>query len=271
MWLALLGLVFAQEGDPSLINQDSGPQLSLSAELGLTAALYHVVQLGENGTEIDYVDEGGQDNLFAFARLEGSGTFGRSTVTLLYQPINLQTNVVFFEDKVIETETFVAGTPMNLQYGFSFWRASWTWDLAKSDEIRTGIGVSLQIRNATIEFTSADGTQRISNRDVGPVPVLKLVHRRPIGDRFYFFGEVDGFWAPIRYLNGGQTDVEGAIIDASLRGGMKLKHGAESYINLRWIGGGAVGTSSEPDQPGGDGFNRNWIHTLNLSLGFTLR
>ena len=271
MWTLLAGLVLAQSGDESWLNPPDGPQLALSAELGFLAPLYHRVQFGEDGTEINYIQEGGQGNLFPFVRLEADATFGRSIVTLLYQPIDLRTEATFYEDKVIDGEVFAAGTPVDLRYGFSFWRASWMWDLAPSDEVTTGLGLSLQIRNASLEFSSADGTQRIANQNIGPVPVLKFRHRRPIGERFFFVGEVDGFWAPIRYFNGGSSDVEGAIVDASLRGGWTLRHGAETYLNLRWIGGGAVGTSNNPDTPGADGYTRNWIHTLNLSLGFTLR
>ncbi len=270
MWLGLMALAMAGPND-SLLNAPDGPQLVLNAELGFTAPISHTIQFGQDGDEINYITEGGQDNLFPFARFQAEAIFGkRHTVTLLYQPLVLTTDVVFSEDKRVDGVLFEAGTPMDLRYGFSFWRGSYTYDLAKSDDIETGIGLSLQIRNATIDFASSDGELQSSNRNIGPVPVLKFRHRRPVGERFFVGGEVDGFWAPIRYFNGGSSDVEGAIIDLSLRGGMTMLHGTESYLNLRWVGGGAVGTSSNPE-PGSDGFNRNWLHTLSLSVGATIR
>jgi len=41
-------------------------------------------------------------------------------------------------------------------------------------------------------------------------------------------------------------------------------------VNLRYIGGGADGTSSDPD-PGKDGYNKNWLSFMTLTLGVNLR
>lgn len=267
MLVALTALALAA---PNSLSPNNGPELALTAELGALAPLHHTIQFGQQGSTIDYVKEGGQDNLFPFARLSAAGTFGeRHTVTLLYQPLTLRSEAVFYDEERVDDVVFAAGTPVDLVYGFSFWRGSYTYDLAPDEDVTTGIGASLQLRNATISFTSADGSQRASYRNIGPVPVLRLHHRRPVGRRGFVAGEVDGFWAPIRYLNGGNSDVEGAIVDLSLRAGWELRHGAETFVNLRWLGGGAVGTSNNPTT--GDGYNRNWLHFATLSLGVRVR
>jgi hypothetical protein len=261
----------AAAADPSLLNPDgAGPRVALDAELGFVAPLSHTIQFGQQGTTLDYVGEGGQDNLFPFARTSVElGLGARHIVILLYQPLTLRTEVSLDQELRVDDAVFAAGTPMDLRYGFSFWRGSWMFDLAASDEVETGLGLSLQIRNATIDFTAADGSERRSYRNIGPVPILKLRHRRGVGARGFVAGEVDGFWAPIRYINGSGSDVEGAIVDLSLKGGLKLRHGAEAYLALRWIGGGAVGTDSTPST--GDGYTRNWLHLATLSIGATLR
>jgi hypothetical protein len=82
--------------------------------------------------------------------------------------------------------------------------------------------------------------------------------------------EVDGFYAPIRFINGGTSDVEGAILDASVRGGVHLTPGVDTFLNLRYLGGGSSGTSTSSREPG-DGFTDNWLHFVSLTLGFTLR
>jgi len=69
-------------------------------------------------------------------------------------------------------------------------------------------------------------------------------------------------------LDGSDTEVTGAILDASLRFGWRFVDHGDLFFNLRYIAGGAVG-SSDPT-PTSDGEQRNWLHFLTLSLGATL-
>ena len=75
------------------------------------------------------------------------------------------------------------------------------------------VGGSLQIRNATIDFTSADGTMRRTNRDIGPVPLIKFRIKHTFKTGWFIGGEIDGIYAPVKYLNGSNTDVVGALLD----------------------------------------------------------
>lgn len=257
----------------SVINRPEAPvEVRLHAEIGFLAPLYHVIQFGQDGTLLDYVAVGGQDNLFPYTRWSGDLYLGRerrNIVTLLYQPLDLRTSVYLQRDLVVTDETFTEGTPMELRYGFSFWRGSWMYDVLPADDHELGLGVSLQIRNATIDFTSADGEQRRSFRDIGPVPVLKARWRKDFDGHWFLGSEIDGFYAPISYLNGDDNDVVGAIVDWSVRGGTELLRGTETFLAVRWIGGGSVGTSDDPTY--GDGYTRNWLHFGTVSLGATLR
>jgi hypothetical protein len=127
------------------------------------------------------------------------------------------------------------------------------------------LGGSLQIRDATITFSSADGLRRRTNRDVGPVPAFKA-RLEYTGTAGWFTGlEVDGFYAPVKYLNGGKSDVTGAIVDASARGGYHFSPSVAGFLNVRWLGGGAEGTSEPEDFS--DGYTRNWLHLFIVSLG----
>jgi hypothetical protein len=245
----------------------SGVRLRAEAELGFLAALSHTVQFSNDGSRIDYVDEGGQDVLFPFSRLSTRlRLFARHDVTLLYQPLSLVTQEVAARDLIVDGEIFEAGTPMRFTYGFPFWRAGYTYLVHQDPCWELGLGGSLQIRNATIVFESLDGRQLRSNRDVGPVPLLRAYARRS-WRAVYVEGEVDGFYAPVKYINGGESDVVGAIVDVSARVGMPLSYfESEAFLNVRYLGGGAEGTSQDDDGPG-DGFTRNWLHFLTLSLG----
>jgi len=139
----------------------------------------------------------------------------------------------------------------------------------KSEKHELSIGLSMQIRNATIDFKSQDGKIFTSNRNIGPVPVLKSRGRYSF-ERGGFLGyEVDGFYAPISVINGSDNEVTGAIVDLSLRGGLALPAAnGEMFLNLRYLAGGAVG-QSDPE-PTYDGYTKNWLHFMTVSIGASL-
>ena len=244
-------------------------RLRADAELGFLAPVRHTIQFSEYGSRIDYRRDGAQDVLFPFARLSTTlRVRERHAITLLYQPLKLDTEAVARRDLVVDDETFAAGTPMRFTYGFPFWRAGWGYDVIRDPQRDLRFGAALQIRDATIEFASLDGEQLVSKRDVGPVPLLHAMGRNTFRSGAFVEAEVDGFYAPIKYINGGSSDVVGAIVDLSLRGGLALRDEAEGFVNLRYLGGGAEGTSD--DRGPGDGFTRNWLHFVTLSLGARL-
>lgn len=269
--LAAPALATTPTSPDSWLNAPDRPvAVRLNAEVGFLAPLSHKIQFGSDGTYFDYVDDGGQDNLFPVFRFSTDFDLKRHSFVLLYQPLQIDTGVIFYEDVTADGVVFPAGTSMNLEYGFSFWRGSYLYDLAKADEREAAIGVSMQIRNADIQFVSADGEQRVTNRDIGPVPLLKFRGRWPVGEHLFVGTEVDGAYAPIKYINGADTDVVGALLDASLRSGVQLQHGTDAFVNLRYLGGGAEGTDKSPDGLG-DGFVKNWLHFVTLSVGATVR
>ncbi len=258
--------------DASMLNDaDRSLRVRLNAEIGSLAPLSHVIQFDKQGTEFNYIKQGGQDNLYLFARLSADLDIGdRNSLVLLYQPLNLTSTVRLDDDLVVDDATFAAGTPMNLRYGFDFVRASWLYDLQPDRDRELALGLSLQLRNAVIDFQAVDGSEQRSNRDIGPVPILKFRTRQPWGERGFWGVEADGFYAPVSYLNGDNNEVVGAILDGSVRAGLEMSSGVDMFVNLRYIGGGAEGIDDDSTGPG-DGYTRNWIHLAALSLGFSLR
>ena len=273
MFIALITAAVAAPVPPnSVLNQPERPfRVELNAEVGYLAPLQHTIKFGQDGSDINYITEGGQDNLFLVSRWSADLRLkNRSNFTFLYQPFDLETQQVANRDLLIDGVTFVEGTPMDFRYGFDFYRFSYGYDLFEDDRRDLEIGISLQIRNATIAFASGDGTQRTITRDIGPVPILRTRGRFEGEQRTWWGFEVDGFYAPIKYLNGDSSDVVGAILDASVRAGLKANNGVEPFLNLRYLGGGGEGTSNDPD-PGKDGYVENWLHVMTVTLGFSLR
>lgn len=257
----------------SLINNRSRPvALRLHAELGFLATLDNRLKLGEEGTYVDLRKDMGQDTLFFFGRLSGDLDIGRRrkhSVVLLWQPLDLRSQAVTDRDIRVEDAVIPADTPINFRYGFPFWRASYLYDFFEDDR-EVAIGLGLQIRNANLEYATQDGTVLRAARNVGPVPLLKFRGRGYVHRGLWIGGELDGFYAPIRYINGGGSDVEGLIVDASARIGLSWAHGTDTFLNFRYIAGGAQGTSSDP-MPYSDGFNKNWLQLLSVSVGVSLR
>ena len=261
---------FAQHrcGAGSLINDPNKSYAFLGClEIGFIDVISHKIQFGENGTEFDYVDEGGQDIFFRYNRLTAELALRkRHKIILLFQPLDIQTEALLNRDVVIDDLVFPAGTPMLLRYGFDFWRLSYLYDFWKQQDRELSIGLSLQIRNASISFRSYDGTLFRINQNVGPVPIFKFRTRLPFSGGFWFGSEIDGFYASGKYITGSENDFVGAILDASIRFGFELNKSFDTFFNVRYIGGGAQGT--EEDDPGpGDGYTDNWLHTLSITVG----
>ena len=239
------------------------------AEMGFLGVLDHKVQFSNSGTYFDYDDQGGQDVLFPVQRFSMELDYNnRNTIVFLYQPLRLESQVLLENDLIVDELTFPAGTSVNLLYNFPFYRLSYLrWLKTKSDRFDLGIGGSLQVRNATISFESSDGTRFRTNRDVGPVPALKIKTRSLVGSKGFVEFEADGIYAPISYLNGSDNEVTGAILDASLRAGLKLKEPLSVFFNVRYLGGGAVGTSDVEANEPGDGYVKNWLHFSTYTIG----
>lgn len=238
-------------------------------ELGFLGVLSNQVQFGKNGTYFDYKRYGGQDNLYFFARLSVEAEILRQhNFTFLYQPLDITSRVQLAQTLVVDEATFARGTPVELRYGFPFYRFSYLFDFFWDDKRELAIGLSAQIRNATIEFASTDGEVLKSYRDIGFVPLLKARGRYQLDNGLFVGAEIDGIYAPIRGVNGSDNEVTGALVDASLRVGLKLPLRSEAFVNVRYLAGGATGQSDPEDFS--DGRTKNWLQFLTVSLGGTI-
>ncbi len=274
IFIAVIAMIFLIPSglNASFLNDsDNRFILRASTELGFIKVLSHKIQFSQAGTQFDYVKEGGQNILFPFRRLTAELEMNQKhTLIFLIQPLEVRTEALLERDVVIDEQIFPAGTPMDFKYGFDFYRLSYQYDFVRSPEKEIAIGLSLQLRNASISFTSKDGQLFRINQGVGPVPIVKFRAKIPINQKSWFGTEIDGFYASGRIITGSTNDFIGAILNGSLRYGVRLNESLEGFLNLRYLGGGARGT--EEDQAGpGDGYTDNWLHTTSITLGFYLK
>lgn len=274
----MLIITFIFNASVSAVAQDAeiiplkNVQLKAVAEIGFLGVLDHKVQFGNDGTYFDYRRDGGQDVLFPIIRPSLELEFKqRNTFIFLYQPLRIESQVYLDEDLIVDGAVFPATTNVKLLYNFPFYRLSYLRELAPNKKrFSFGIGGTIQIRNATISFESGDGETFRTNRDVGIVPALKIRSRYDFRQSFYTELEADGIYAPVSYLNGSDNEVVGAILDASWRLGLNVHSNVDAFLNLRYLGGGAVGTSDNTDGPS-DGYVRNWLHFGTVSAGFAYK
>lgn len=276
--LLLLVPVFAFSVD-SFNDDDAFLKIVPNAELGFTKVLYHTLQFGANGYVFDYVNNGGQEILFLFQRYSIDAVMAdRHTVTLLYQPLTLETQTRVPAGLTagirVDDVVFPAGTALDLKYGFDFWRLSYLFSFVKTERFDVGAGLSLQLRNASIVFESIDGSGLTINQNVGPVPIIKLKaqYRAPTG---YFIGlEADGFYASSAIFNGADFPFTGWVYDAALRGGTEVNPAADVFLSVRILGGGATGTSAYDTTfwtKGVEQYTSNNLTALIISGGLRLK
>ena len=161
---------------------------SFDAELGAVKVLSHTYRVGVAGTatDFDFVAQGGQEILLPFSRLTaGLAIADDHLISLLYQPLSLDTEAVFRTPVVIDGTTFAAQTPMRLSYGFPFYRLTYQYRFLKDEGSWLAGGAALQLRNASIKFASLDGKQLVVSQNLGLVPALALSGRLGLGAGFF--------------------------------------------------------------------------------------
>ncbi len=251
------------------------------AEIGYVAVLKHLYQSGTGGDLFNFVTQGGQDNLFPYQRYAADVVLaGQHRVTFLYQPLTINTQTVVNRNSastdplVVDDVSFPDGTVLDLKYGFDFWRASYLYDFVAGPDTILGAGLSLQIRNASIVFSAADGSLRTVQQNIGPVPILKVRAAHQFSPAFGLDFEADGFYASSAFFNGSSNPFKGWVWDAALAATTTFAPGAKAFVVVRSIGGGAEGnnaydyTSWTTSTPGS--YTYNELATLAVSLGFSL-
>ncbi|MDZ7820426.1 MAG: hypothetical protein U5N26_00675 [Candidatus Marinimicrobia bacterium] len=272
----LLPLRAADNG--SLINDPGSPvQIFFEVETGLFSVLNHRYQVGreeEGATNFDFVNQGGQDILLPFDRYTAGLTInGRHRIGLLYQPLTVNTDVTFREDVMVDSVLFTAGTPMELKYGFPFYRFTYSYTFLDREHLRMAGGAALQARNASIVFKAVDGSGLVVAQNVGPVPSFYLCGRYTADSGWYVSLDATGLYASSAVINGANFDFEGSLLDASLRTGYPLRKGMEVFGNLRFLGGTSRGESQYPAESWSvteERYGENLLGTMAFTLGISI-
>ncbi len=273
--VVVTSLVSLSAAESWLNRPDDPVQLFIETEQGLVSVLSHTYQIGSAADTFDFRTQGGQEILFPFERYAlGAELNERHRITFTYQPLNIVTDVVFQEDVTIDTVPFTSGTPVRMSYGFPFYRITYTYDLLERPSQVLGVGAALQLRNASIKFSTQDGEQLQVSQNLGPVPALSIYSRLELPSGMILSADVTGLYASSAIINGADFEFEGSILDASLRAGYTMANGSELFGNIRFFGGSARGVSQYPDRfwsESIENFTANYLATMTVSAGMTVR
>lgn len=257
-------------GESMINREESSIKLDAEAEIGFISVLNHTLQNGEDSTNFDYRDQGGQDILFPFSRYQLGLTYKRHNIKMLYQPLNIVTNVEFRDDVVMDTKTFEMGTPMEITYSFPFWRLTYLYDLFNKPQSTLAFGLSLQLRNASIIFKEIGGSDLTVSQNLGPVPALSFYYDKEFKNNSFISFDATGSYATSSFFNGADFEFEGSLLDTSLKAGLILKNSMKWFISLRFLGGSATGNSEYVDRTWSESissYTDNQLATFILTTG----
>ena len=262
-------LLFLLIGSSSLhtLASKSQPQFFGNFEYGFIAILQHKSQWGKKNPEFNYVKEGGQDVLLPTWRSEAGVILAKKhRMSFLYQPLSIKTEVVLEKDVKIDNLEFTKGTELISTYNFPFYRFSYWYLLSNSNCLDFWIGGGLQIRNTSIKFRNRNGSSAFRTSNIGPVPLFNLMGDVKFTENFTLRTAATGFWAPIKYLNGGSVDVEGWIYEFEVKPTVTLENQLQIFSNFRILGGGAIGNSKKP-RFSKETYSKDVFVTMSLTLG----
>lgn len=279
--LLLVALPLSAQDYPRLNDGDSALQVEPEAEIGFLKVFYHQIKIGEEGTQFDYVEQGGQEILYPYKRFAVNIDIGeRNYVKLLYQPLSLETRTRVDEGPIrFDDVTYGEDTGLNLTYGFDFYRATYLFNAVANHSWTVGLGASLQLRNASIAFESTNGENFLITQNLGPVPIIatrtQYEPQRGALEGAFFELEAEGFYATNAFINGADYEFTGSIFDVGLTAGYEANPATELYVTLRAVGGGGAGTRP-PDArefwtESRDGFTDNFLTLGALSIGARLK
>jgi hypothetical protein len=200
-------------------------QFAFDVETGGVFPGYNDVRIpGKGGTSFSLTSELKTESSM-FVRGRVLYFFGsRNTLSVLVAPLMVKARgtipkVVQFQDK-----TFGANTPLNAEWKFNSYRLTYRYDIAKSEQIEFGLGLTAKIRDAKISLSGGDASS--TKTDLGFVPLINFRFLWNPGSTVGLLVEADALAAP----QGRAEDVLAAVVlrlsdSYTMRAGYRILEG----------------------------------------------
>ncbi len=205
----------------------------LDFEVGAAYLFQNDGRYGVNGSTYTAAEVGQQRNLVAALRLAIEARRGRHTIIATWAPLDVTTRATLSRDLTFRTTTLPNETVVDHRYLFDGYRLSYLFGFIPSPRFTLGVGLSLQARNASVEFRTVDSTPSVFavERDIGLVGALKFRARFDAGI-LYAQADVD-------FFNTFGIGLAGGIHDVALTLGVPVVPGLDFLLRFRLVGGGA--------------------------------
>lgn len=184
-------------------------QALIDLETGAVVTGYNNVRIpGDQGTLFSMKDDLVSKTEF-FYRIRASYTIkSRHTLSLLYAPLETESNGNLPNEIFFEGVTFPANTDLTGTYKFNSYRLTYRYEIVLKPKFEFGIGFTAKIRDAKIALTSAGLESEKTN--VGFVPIINFRILWKPDEKFGILLEGDALAAP-------QGRAEDVLIAATYR------------------------------------------------------
>lgn len=166
-------------------------QISIDAESGLAFQTYNDVRIpNEGGTTFDFNQDFELQGPVVPFRVRLGYTFKeKNHIFALYAPLTVNYEGAAPRDINFENSRFTEGTDIEGLYRFNSYRLTYRRDVLLRENWTLGIGFTAKIRDARVQLTSAETSDR--KDDLGFVPLLHL-YAAYHTDKWRFYFEGDG-------------------------------------------------------------------------------
>lgn len=207
--------------------------LIVDAEVGLVYLFQNDGRYGANATSYTAAEVGQQRNLALVYRLAVEARIARHTLIATWAPLDLTTRTTLTRDLTFRGTTFADRSVLDHRYLFDGYRLSYLFGLVQVPRFTLGVGASLQVRNASVEFRTVDTSPAVFavERDIGLVGAVKVRARFDAGV-LYAQADVD-------FFNTFGLGLPAGIHDVALTLGIPVTTGIDLFLRLRLVGGGA--------------------------------
>ncbi len=219
-------------------------QWSLEIETGLAFQSYNDVRIpNEEGTTFSFTDDfEAQGPVIPYRVRLGLQLGERNHFIALYAPLSVNYEGQAPFDIAFQNTMFAEGDSIEGFYKFNSYRLTYRRDLVKSEPWTLALGFTAKIRDARVQLSTDDKTDK--KDDLGFVPLLHLfVQYRP--NAFAINLEGDGLaGGPGRAFDVSLTSMYSLTRNLHLKAGYRLVEGGANVsevYNFTWINYATVG------------------------------
>ena len=213
----------------TLLWNSSNGQAVFDVETGIVSTGYNDVRIPNNGGTFFSLKDDLNSKSKLFHRLRASYTVkSRVTISLLYAPLEMESDGISPKDIIFRKDTFVANNYINAVYKFNSYRLTTRLNIINQPKIIFGLGFTAKVRDAKISLSNSSiSTEETS---LGMVPIINFYFWRRIKDKFGLFLNGDALFAS-----------RGRAADVHIAGTYKYSDNITLRAGYRFLEGGSNG------------------------------